>query len=183
MYVWQSLKTKMITGCWFHVQWRDGTYLHHSSLRHDRNTDSSKNSGQRKTGNNGWSTGHKIARFAKLFHKSFKIGKKTFYSTFKEGQRHPPSWEARVSRQQSKSEMEEVPWKTEPEKKNIHICLSQLWLTNLLQIWIPTNVHKDRRRRGFLFKSSSEIGRMELKKINKEKIHTHTHTSKEFFQK
>ncbi len=117
MYVWQSLKTKMITGCWFHVQWRDGTYLHHSSLRHDRNTDSSKNSGQRKTGNNGWSTGHKIARFAKLFHKSFKIGKKTFYSTFKEGQRHPPSWEARVSRQQSKTEMEEVPWKTEPEKK------------------------------------------------------------------
>jgi hypothetical protein len=74
------------------------------------------------------------------------------------------------------------------QKKNIHICLSQLWLTNLLQIWIPTNVHKDRRRRrrrrGLFFKSSSEIGRMELKKsTKKEHTHTHTHTSKEFIQK
>jgi hypothetical protein len=69
------------------------------------------------------------------------------------------------------------PMENRTKKKNIHICLSQLWLTNLLQIWIPTNVHKDRRRRrGFFFKSSSEIGRMELKKINKERTHTHTHT-------
>jgi hypothetical protein len=77
--------------------------------------------------------------------------------------------------------MEEVPWKTEPKKKNIHICLSQLWLTNLIQIWIPTNVHTDRRRRrGFFFKISSEIGRMELKKINNERIHTHTHPRNSF---
>jgi hypothetical protein len=105
-----------------------------------------------------------------------KLEKRHFapHSKRDKGIHHPGKQEFHVSNRRPK-------WKKshgkQNRKKNIHICLSQLWLTNLLQIWIPTNVHKDRRRRrGFCFKSSSEIRRMELKKINKERIHTHTHT-------
>lgn len=105
-----------------------------------------------------------------------KLEKRHFapHSKRDKGIHHPGKQEFHVSNRRPK-------WKKshgkQNRKKNIHICLSQLWLTNLLQIWIPTNVHKDRRRRrGFFFKSSSEIRRMELKKINKERIHTHTHT-------